>query len=122
MIETEAKEKLDEIFSRYSGERGELIPILQEAQGQFRYLPSEAMLGIAKFLRLSESTVFGVATFYAQKGDPLALVEEPPGIRRGKGQPDVVRVVVDEPQNPIGQFEVDYLPCRQPCSSFQTNM
>ncbi len=60
------KEKLDEILSRYSGKQDELIPILQEVQEQFRYLPSEAILAIAKFLRLPESTVFGVSTFYAQ--------------------------------------------------------
>jgi NADH:ubiquinone oxidoreductase subunit E len=64
--ETEVKEKLKEILSPYSGKKDELIPILQEAQEQFGYLPSEVMLEIAKFLRLPESTVFGVSTFYAQ--------------------------------------------------------
>ena len=64
--ETEVKEKLKEILSPYSGKKEELIPILQEAQEQFGYLPPEVMLEIAKFLRLPESTVFGVSTFYAQ--------------------------------------------------------
>ena len=66
MEEIDTKEKLDEIFSHYSGTSNELIPILQEAQEEFRYLPSEVMQKIAKFLRLPESTVFGVSTFYAQ--------------------------------------------------------
>ena len=66
IVETEAKEKLNEILSHYSGNRDELIPILQEAQEEFRYLPAEVMLEIAKFLRLPESAVFGVSTFYAQ--------------------------------------------------------
>jgi NADH-quinone oxidoreductase subunit E len=66
IVEADTKEKLDEIFSHYSGRQEELIPILQEAQEQFRYLPSEVMLEIANFLRLPESTVFGVSTFYAQ--------------------------------------------------------
>jgi NADH-quinone oxidoreductase subunit E len=39
---------------------------LQEAQEEFRYLPSEVMLEIAKFLGVPESAVFGVSTFYAQ--------------------------------------------------------
>ena len=60
------REPLSEILSRYAGQRDELIPILQEAQERFGYLPAEVMSGIAKFLRLSEGTVFGVATFYAQ--------------------------------------------------------
>jgi len=64
--ETEVKDKLDEILSHHTGKKDELIPILQEAQEQFGYLPSEVMLEIAKFLRLPESTIFGVSTFYAQ--------------------------------------------------------
>ena len=64
--ETEVRDKLDEIFSHHIGKKEELIPILQEAQEQFGYLPPEVMLEIAKFLRLPESTVFGVSTFYAQ--------------------------------------------------------
>ena len=65
-METEVKEKLDDILSHYSGRRDELIPILQEVQEQFRYLPIEVMLEIARFLRIPESAVFGVSTFYAQ--------------------------------------------------------
>lgn len=66
MEETETKEKLQEILSRYTGERNELIPIMQEAQEEFRYLPLEVMLEIAKFLHLPPSAVFGVSTFYSQ--------------------------------------------------------
>lgn len=64
--ETEVRDKLDEILSHHKGKKEELIPVLQEAQEQFGYLPPEVMLEIAKFLRLPESTVFGVSTFYAQ--------------------------------------------------------
>ncbi|MBE0416103.1 MAG: NADH-quinone oxidoreductase subunit NuoE [Dehalococcoidia bacterium] len=59
-------EQLERILSRYKGERGDLIPLLQEVQTRFGYLPEEAMQGVAKFLRLSESIVYGVSTFYAQ--------------------------------------------------------
>ena len=65
-MEPDIREQLDDILSQYSGENSNLIPILQEAQERFGYLPEEVMQGIAKFLRLSESTVFGVSTFYAQ--------------------------------------------------------
>jgi NADH-quinone oxidoreductase subunit E len=66
IVEADVKEKLNEIFSHYHGQQEELIPILQEAQEEFRYLPSEVMLEIAGFLGIPESTVFGVSTFYAQ--------------------------------------------------------
>ena len=65
-METEFEEKLDGILSGYSGSKEELIPLLQEAQKEFRYLPSEVMLKIARFLRVPESTVYGVTTFYSQ--------------------------------------------------------
>ncbi len=53
------------ILSRHSGKRDELVPILEEVQEQFGYLPAEAMQQIAKSLHISDSTVFSVATFYA---------------------------------------------------------
>ena len=65
-MEVRAKNQLDEIFRRYDGTGGDLIPILQAVQGEFGYLPEEAMEEIARFLRLPASTVYGVSTFYAQ--------------------------------------------------------
>ena len=65
-MEPDVKEQLADILSNYRGESGDLIPILQEAQERFSYLPEKAMTGIAKFLRLPPSTVYGVSTFYAQ--------------------------------------------------------
>jgi NADH-quinone oxidoreductase subunit E len=56
----------EKITASYSRDSGNLIPILQEAQEQFGYLPAEAMQIFAKHLRLPASTVFGVSTFYAQ--------------------------------------------------------
>jgi NADH-quinone oxidoreductase subunit E len=58
--------QLDKILSRCGGEKSDLIPILQEAQESFGYLPQGVMQRIARFLRLPESTVYGVGTFYAQ--------------------------------------------------------
>jgi len=57
---------LNEILSSYQGKNEELIPILQQVQQAFGYLPEPIMKKIAKFLQLPESTVFGVGTFYAQ--------------------------------------------------------
>ena len=62
----EIKENMKGIFSNYSGKKEELIPVLQETQERFRYLPEEAMREISRFLRIPESTVYGVCTFYAQ--------------------------------------------------------
>jgi len=60
------EERLNEILGSYQGKEEELIPILQQIQQVFGYLPELLMKKIAKFLKLPESTVFGVGTFYAQ--------------------------------------------------------
>lgn len=57
---------VDKVLESFKGEKAELIPILQQVQQKLGYLPQETMKKIAGFLRLPESTVFGVATFYAQ--------------------------------------------------------
>ena len=67
------KEKLDEylepvneILSRYEKKERYLIPVLQEAQEEYGYLPEEVMKEIALGLNLSLSQVYGVVTFYSQ--------------------------------------------------------
>ncbi len=60
------EEQLNAIFASYKGEKSELIPILQDVQEELGYLPEDAMRQVARFVRLPESKVFGVATFYAR--------------------------------------------------------
>ncbi len=60
------QEKLQEIFSQHYRKRDALIPILQDIQGVFGYLPPEAMTAAGKFCHMDPVEVFGVATFYAQ--------------------------------------------------------
>lgn len=59
-------DQIIEILSRHTGQKDELIPILQEVQEEFGYLPPDAMKRVAKFLHITENTAFGVATFYTQ--------------------------------------------------------
>ncbi|MFH1141490.1 MAG: NADH-quinone oxidoreductase subunit NuoE [Chloroflexota bacterium] len=58
---------LKEVLSSHSaGDRGSLVPVLQEIQTRLGYLPEAAMLEVARQLRVDEATVYSVATFYAQ--------------------------------------------------------
>lgn len=59
-------DQLGPILARRKRERVELIPILQEAQERFGYLPREVMLETANFLHVPASSVYGAATFYNQ--------------------------------------------------------
>ncbi len=58
--------ELDEVLGRHGTGRSDLIPILQDAQGELGYLSQETMLAVARRLRIPASAVFGVVTFYAQ--------------------------------------------------------
>jgi NADH-quinone oxidoreductase subunit E len=46
--------------------RGALIPVLQQAQEHYGYLPEAVLEEVARRLRLPVSTIYGVVTFYAQ--------------------------------------------------------
>jgi NADH-quinone oxidoreductase subunit E len=75
LTKADVQGKLKEIFANYIGDKQDLIPILQETQEKFRYLPAAAMKEISRFLHIPESTVYGVSTFYAQfKLTPLGRI------------------------------------------------
>ena len=59
-------ERVNEIIAEHGREQSALIPILQDVQAEYRYLPEEILTYIATAMGLSVATVFGVATFYAQ--------------------------------------------------------
>jgi NADH-quinone oxidoreductase subunit E/NADP-reducing hydrogenase subunit HndA len=57
---------LDDVIAKHKGQPGATMPVLQEAQDIFGYLPEEVQLIIAEGLGLSLSEVYGVVSFYAQ--------------------------------------------------------
>lgn len=58
--------KLQEIISSHKGQPGALIPVLQQAQEVYGYLPIEVEQKIAEGLEISLEKVYEVVTFYAQ--------------------------------------------------------
>jgi len=65
-------EEIEEITQDHPHKPSSLIPMLQASQEKFGYLPRNVMSKIADALDLSESKVYGVATFYAQfRFEPL---------------------------------------------------
>lgn len=54
-----------EILDRYDHDPSRLIPILQEVQEEYRYLPEEVMTYVATALNIAPARVYGVASFYA---------------------------------------------------------
>lgn len=58
--------QLDQLLDRYRGTKGSVIPVLQQAQEIFGYLPKDALIKISKEIDIPISQVFGVVTFYSQ--------------------------------------------------------
>ena len=59
-------EQLAELLGKYRGTKGSVIPVLQQAQDIFGYLPKDVLIEIGKQLEIPISQIFGVVTFYAQ--------------------------------------------------------
>jgi NADH-quinone oxidoreductase subunit E len=58
--------ELQKTLKSYGQDRDSLIPILQSVQEKFGYVSEDAVEGIARYLNISESSIYGVATFYTQ--------------------------------------------------------
>ena len=56
--------QVDAILQKYERDPGNLIPIMQEVQTLYNYLPREALEMIAAYLDVKISKIYGVATFY----------------------------------------------------------
>ena len=54
-----------DILDRHGRDSSRLIPVLQEVQKIYGYLPQEVLTFVATSLSLPPARVFGVATFYA---------------------------------------------------------
>ena len=62
----EQAEKLKVIIEKHKGDPGAIMPVLQEAQDVYGYLPVEVQTMIAQGLEVPLEEVFGVSTFYSQ--------------------------------------------------------
>lgn len=57
-------ERIAAIIDKYSGEKGQLISILQDIQSEFYYLPKEALVQVSDTMGIPSSQVYSVATFF----------------------------------------------------------
>ena len=62
----EQEEKLIAVIDKYNGVKGALMPILQEAQAIYGYLPVEVQKIIAQRTGTPIELIYGVVSFYAQ--------------------------------------------------------
>lgn len=62
----EQEKKLREIIEKYKSVPGAVMPVLQQAQEVYGYLPIEVQKIIAEGLDVPLSEIYGVTTFYSQ--------------------------------------------------------
>ena len=64
MLDASYYEKTDEIIACHTREERSLIPIIQDIQEEYRYLPPELLSYVAGKIGISEAKAFSVASFY----------------------------------------------------------
>ena len=62
----EQEAELKKIIEKHKDDPGAVMPVLQEAQEVYGYLPREVQIIIAEGLGVPVEEVYGVSTFYAQ--------------------------------------------------------
>ena len=64
MLDKSYYDKTDEIIEHYGRKASSLIPIMQDIQAEYRYLPGELLTYVAKEIGITETKAYSVATFY----------------------------------------------------------
>ena len=65
-VENKIKQEVQEIMKPYKEEKDNLIPILNEIQEKYGYIPKTAQMEVSKYLGISMAEIFGVITFYSR--------------------------------------------------------
>ena len=56
--------RLETILSRYEGETWDLIPVLQDIQDSYSYLPKDELQMVSERLQVPLTQIYSVATFF----------------------------------------------------------
>ena len=64
MLDQSYYTKADEIIEHHGRKASSLIPIMQDIQTEYRYLPGELLTYVASQIGVTEAKAYSVATFY----------------------------------------------------------
>ena len=62
----EQVKEFNEMLDKYKGNKDNIMVVLQKTQGIFGYIPELSVKQIAESLKIAESEIFGIITFYSQ--------------------------------------------------------
>ena len=63
--DTWSAEQLDRLLNRHKPGASSLIPVLQDVQEQYNYLPEQALQRTSDYLQVPLTRVYGVASFFS---------------------------------------------------------
>ena len=111
--ETEAVDLtlLGPVLAEYAEDPGALIPVLQQAQALYGFLPREVLREIGEHRQTPFSEVYGVATFYSQfylepRGRMIVRICHGTACHVA-GAPEVTSAIVDELGVNVGETAAD---------------
>ena len=64
MLDKTYYDKADEVIAVYGRKPASLIPLMQDSQAEYRYLPGELLNYVADEIGVTRSRAYSVATFY----------------------------------------------------------
>ena len=107
----EQEQQLLAVIEKYDGVKGAMMPILQEAQDIYGYLPIEVQRIIAEKTGTPLEEIYGVASFYAQfKFNPNGEVAVAVCLGTAcyvKGSGDIIQEFSDRLGLPVGSTSPD---------------
>ena len=115
----EQEEKLLAVIEKHAGQRGAMMPILQEAQEIYGYLPIEVQTIIAEKTGVSMEEIFGIISFYAQfKLNPdgqyaIAVCLGTACYVKGSG--DIIEAISQKLTSPDGKYSIEATRCIGAC-------
>ena len=65
-IDKKLKEETKEILEQYKEDKENLIPILNDIQEKYGYIPKVSQLEISEYLNIPMAEIYGVITFYSR--------------------------------------------------------
>lgn len=65
-VEQKLMQEVKEIVNQYTIEKDNLIPILNDIQMKYGYIPQIAQKEISEYLNISMAEIYGVITFYSR--------------------------------------------------------
>ena len=117
---------IDSILEKYEYKQNMIIAIMQDIQGEYRYLPKEALNYVGEKLHMTAASLAGVATFYenfslTEKGKYIIRVCDGTACHVKKSADiqqallDAIGMTAEDSMSADGLFTIERVACLGAC-------